>query len=77
MRFTLSTSSHLQSDSLVPFLPVNESKHQLQGLPASVSYSPIHQVPPPSHDNVTSANTKLTEHHLRLPTSGLGDVEIL
>ena len=61
MRFTLSTSSHLQSDSLVPFLPVNESKHQLQGLPASVSYSPIHQVPPPSQDNVTSANTKLTE----------------
>lgn len=77
MRFALSTSSHLQSDSLVPFLPVNESRHQLQGLPASISYSPIPQVPPPPHDNVTSANTKLTEHPLRLHTSGLGDVEIL
>ena len=77
MRFSLSTSSHLQSNSPVPFLSVNESKHQLQGLPASISYSPIHKVPPPSHDNVTSTNTKLIEHHLHLHTFGLGDEEIL
>lgn len=58
-------------------LSVNASKHQLRVLPAAIPYSPIHQVPPPSRDNVTSANTGLIGHHLHLHTFGLGDVEIL
>lgn len=77
MRFALSTSSHLQNDSPVPFMSVNESKHQLQGLPSPAPYSPAHQVQLLSRDNVTSTNTKLIEHYLLLHSFGFGVVEIL
>lgn len=70
MRFALSTPSHLQNESQVPFVSVSENKHQPAG-----SAVRVHQVQPPSRDNGTSTDTKLTENHLLLHDLGLGDVE--